>query len=63
MIARLSLLLCKNFNLAHYSKSIKATKLGVLVHLDKVLLQDKGYNSESYILDLELCPLLTKHFK
>ena len=40
----------KNLNAAHYSKSIKGinTKLGILAHHDKVQLQDKEHNSESY---------------
>ena len=47
VIARSSLLLllsCKNFNVAHYSKSIKGinTKLGIFAHHDKVQFQDKG---------------------
>ena len=56
MIASSSLLLllslCKNFNVAHYSKSIKGinTKLGILAHHDKLKLQDKGHNSESCIV-------------
>ena len=35
---------------AHYSKSIKGinTKLVILAHHEKVQLQDKGHNSESY---------------
>ena len=43
-----SSLLCKNFNVAHYLKSIKDTftKLGILTHHDKVQLQDKGHNSD-----------------
>ena len=43
---------CKNFNVAHYSKSIKGinTKLGILAHHEKMQLQDKGHNSENYIL-------------
>ena len=45
-----SLLSCKNFNFARYSKSIKGihTKLGILADHDKLQLQDKGHNSESY---------------
>ena len=42
VITRLSSkLLCKNFNVAHYSKSIKDvnTKLGILAHHDKMQLQ------------------------
>ena len=41
----------KNFNVAHYSKSIKGinTKLGILAHHDKMQLLGKGHNSESYI--------------
>ena len=55
MIARsLSLLFnvlsCKNFNVAHYSKSIKGinTKLGTLAHHDNMQLQDKGHNTEFF---------------
>ena len=46
----LSSLSCKNFNVAHYSKNIKCiiTKLGILAHHDKMQLQDKGCNSDSY---------------
>ena len=42
-------LFCKNFNVAHYSKSFKGvdTKLGILAHHDKMQWQDKGHNSES----------------
>ena len=45
VIAR-SLSQCKNFNIAHYLKSIEVidTKLGVLAHHDKMQLQDKGHN-------------------
>ena len=52
----------KNFNIAHYSKSIEDinTKLGILTHHDKVQLQDKGHNSESYIFGVFLT---TKYFK
>ena len=41
---------CKNLNVAHCSNSIKGinTKLEILAHHDKVQLQDKGHNSESY---------------
>ena len=41
---------CKNFNVAHYSKSIKGinTKLGMVAHHDKMQLEEKGHNSESY---------------
>ena len=41
--------LCKNFNVAHYSKSTLGinTILGILAHHEKVLLQDKEHNSES----------------
>ena len=42
-----SSLLCKIFNVAHYSKSIKAIKTK-LVHYGKMQLQDKGRNSENY---------------
>ena len=43
---------------AHYSKSIKDIniKLGLLSHHDKVQLQDKKHNSESY--NFEVKPLL-----
>ena len=43
-----------NFNVAHYSKGIKDinTKLGILAHLEKVQLQDKGHNPESYVLSI-----------
>ena len=46
LIARSLLSLCKNFNVARYSQSVRGmnTKLGILVQLE-----DKGYNSESYI--------------
>ena len=50
VIARsLWLLSSKNFNVDHYSKSIKCIniKLGILAH-DKMQLQDKGHKSESY---------------
>ena len=42
---------CKNFNVAHYSKSIKdiSTKLGIVAHHDNVQFQGKGHNCESYI--------------
>ena len=55
MITRLSLL-CKNFNVAHYSKSIKDTntKLVMLSHHEKMQLQHKGHNSESYIFGVML---------
>ena len=51
---------CKNFNVTHYSKSIKGinSKLGMPAYHEKVQLYDKGHNSESYIL--ELCPSFTK---
>ena len=44
-----SLLSCKNFNLAHYSKCVKGinSKLGIFVHYAKMQLQDKGHNSEN----------------
>ena len=47
VIARL---LCNNFNVAHYSKSVKviSTKLEILAHHDKMQLQANGHNSESY---------------
>ena len=51
MIARSSSSLpCKNFNIAYYSKNIKGIiiKIKVLAHQDKVQLQGKGHNSESY---------------
>ena len=53
VIARSSSLLLsffKNFNVAHYSKNIKNinSKLGILAHHDKVQLQGKGHNFESY---------------
>ena len=60
MITKSSLLLsCKNFDVNHYSISIKGikTKLGILVHHDKMQLQDKGHNTESY--SLEFCHFLT----
>ena len=39
---------CKNFNVAHYLKSIKGinTKLRILAHHDKMQLQDKGHNEK-----------------
>ena len=46
VIARL-LLSYKNYNVAHYSKNIKGINTK-LAHHDKVHLQDKGHNSESY---------------
>ena len=50
---------CKNFNVALYSKSFKCinTKLGILVHHDKVQLQNKGHNSKSY--SFGVMPLFT----
>ena len=60
VITRLSpLSSCKNFNVAHYSKSIKGinTKLVILAHYDKLLLQDKGHNSECY--SFGVVPFLT----
>ena len=59
MIARSSSLWCKIFNVAHYSKSIKCinTKLRILVHDNKMQLQDKGNNYKNIVL--ELCPFLT----
>ena len=47
VIARLSSSLCKNINVARYSKSIKGfnTKFGTLAHYDNVQLLDKGNNS------------------
>ena len=51
VIAR-SLLLsgCKIFNVARYSKSRKGinSKPGILAYYDKMQLQDKGHNSESF---------------
>ena len=43
------IVIVQNFNIAHYSKSIKGinSKLGILAHHDKIQLQDKGHNSES----------------
>ena len=60
MIARS--LSSKNFNVAHYSKSIKGndTKHGILALHDKVQLQGKGYNSEA--ICLELCPFLIETY-
>ena len=51
MIAKLAAVaaaLCKNFNVAHYSKRTLDinTKLGRLAHHDNVQLQDKEHNSE-----------------
>ena len=45
---------CKSFNVAHYSISIKDinTKLRILAHHNKLQLQDKGHNSESYSFDV-----------
>ena len=52
VIARSSLLSspCKNFNVAHYSKSNKGinSRLGIPAHCDEIQLQDKGHSSESY---------------
>ena len=50
-----SLLSCKNFNVAHYSKSINDinTKLGILAHYEKMQLQDNIVGIMS---------LLTKYF-
>ena len=67
VIARLSFLLLssyKNFNAAHFSKSIKCinTKLGILAHQDNVQLQDKGHTSKSYILGV-MPHILTKNLK
>ena len=43
---------CKNFNVAHYSKSIKLNdiniKLGILAYHDKMQLKAKWHNSENY---------------
>ena len=49
-LSSLLLSLCKNFNVAHYSEILKGinTKLGIPAHHDKIKLQDKGHNSESY---------------
>ena len=49
VIARSSL--CKNINVARYSKSIKGinTKFGILAHHDKMQLQEQEHSSESYI--------------
>ena len=49
MITRWLSLSCKDFNVAHYSKSTEdiGTKLGMLAHHDNVQLQEKGHNSES----------------
>ena len=46
-----SSLSCKNFNVAHYSESIKGinAKLGILAYLERVKLQGMGHNSEHYI--------------
>ena len=55
VIARLLFLLsstsCKNFNVAHLSKSIIGinTKIGMLAHREKMQLQNMEHNSESYI--------------
>ena len=56
VIARLLSVSYKNFNVDHYSKSIKGinTKLAILAHHDKVQLQDKGHNSESSISGVSL---------
>ena len=58
----LLLLSCKNFNAAHYSKGIKSiiTKLGILVHHDKMQLQDKGHDSEHYSFGVK--PLTDQHW-
>ena len=57
VIAKLLLLLsssaavlCKDFNVAHYSKSTLGitTKVRILAHHDKVQLQVKGHKSEIY---------------
>ena len=55
---------CKNFNVAHYSKSIKdITTKQILAQHDKVQLQDKGHNYENYcfgvmpFVDLEILNL------
>ena len=52
MLLSLFLSSCKNFNIAHYWISIKGinTKLGILAYHDKLQLQDKGHNPESYII-------------
>ena len=52
LLSSSSSLSCKNYNVAHYSKSkLKGinTKLGILAHHDNVQMQDKGHNSEKYI--------------
>ena len=64
VITRSLLLLfsCKNFNVAHYSKSMKGinTKVGILAHHDKVQLQGKGHNSEG--CSFGVVPYLIKKF-
>ena len=56
----MSLLFCKNFNVAQYSKSIKGinTKLGILGHHDKMQLQDKGHNSGFGVMPIFLLKFL-----
>ena len=58
-----SLSSCKNFYVAHYSKSTKCinTKLGIVAHHGKIQLQDKGYNSKSCRFGIML--LLSYFFK
>ena len=48
------------FNIAHYSKSIKDINIkhGMLAYYDKMQLQEKGHNSEGYMLGV--MPLFTK---
>ena len=45
-----------NYSIVHYSKGFKGvgSKLEILAHHDKVQLQDKGHNSESF----SFCPFL-----
>ena len=55
VITRLLLSLSGNtFNVAHYTKCIKGINinLGILAYRDKMQLQDKGHNSESYSFDV-----------
>ena len=66
VIARSTSLLslsCKNFNVAHYSKSIKGiiTKLGILAHHDKMQLQDMGHKSENF--NFRVMPVFNLNFK
>ena len=57
------LFLCKNFNVAHYSKGIKGinTKPGILANHDKMQLQDKGQKFESYMFGVK--PPFNRKFK